>query len=271
MGKAKKAQLVEWEAYFFTLKKLYHKGNIYPNGGKIPLNFGIAFTARLGFVASVGYNEDKYLIISLPNRTGRPMSTALAILFSYAVGCFCSAYYLVRWRTGQDIRALGSGTAGARNAGRVLGKTGFIIAFLGDVLKGSLAVWLAQWLAVGAWGEAAAMVAVVLGHLYPVQLGGRGGKGASTGFGAVLVIHPLLGLLCVLIAAIVFAFTRGFTVSGAIAIATAPLTSLLLGIAPAHWVGLFIVVVLLLYAHRDNLRETWVEYREKHTGARRNA
>lgn len=191
------------------------------------------------------------------------MTTIFVILISYALGCFCSAYYLVRWRTGQDIRTIGSGTAGARNAGRVLGKSGFIVAFLGDVLKGSVALWVARWLGVGPWGEAAAMVAVVLGHLYPVQLGFQGGKGASTGLGAVLVIHPLLGLLCVLIAALVFAFTRGFTVSGAIAIATAPLTSLLLGISQAHWLGLLLIVLLILYAHRQNLRETWAEYTVK--------
>jgi glycerol-3-phosphate acyltransferase PlsY len=101
-----------------------------------------------------------------------------------------------------------------------------------------------------------------------VQLGFRGGKGASTGFGAVLVINLPLGLLCVVVAAILFAFTRGFTVSGAVSIATAPLTSLFLGLSTEHWVGLVIVVMLLLYAHRDNIRETWEEYSVKRSGSR---
>jgi glycerol-3-phosphate acyltransferase PlsY len=135
-----------------------------------------------------------------------------------------------------------------------LDKTGFVVTFLGDVLKGALALWLAQWLDVGLWGEAGAMLAVVLGHLYPVQLGFHGGKGAATSFGATLVISWPLGLLCVVIAGIVFAFRRGFTISGLVAIATAPLTALVFGLPLPHWCGLLVMVLLLLFSHRENLR-----------------
>jgi glycerol-3-phosphate acyltransferase PlsY len=182
------------------------------------------------------------------------MRIIMVLLFSYAIGCFCTAYYLVRWRTGEDIRKLGSGTVGARNAGRLLGKSGFIITFLGDMLKGALAIWLAQWLDVGLWGEAGAMLAVVLGHLYPVQLNFHGGKGAATGFGVVLMINWPLGLLCVVIAGIVFALRRAFTISGLLAIASAPMTALLFGLPLAHWIGLLVMVLLLLFSHRENIR-----------------
>jgi len=176
------------------------------------------------------------------------MLTPLAILLSYLIGCFNTSYYFVRWRTGQDIRNLGSGTAGARNTGRVLGKQGFALVFLGDVLKGMIALWLARWLGVGAWALAGAMIAVVLGHLYPVQLGWRGGKGVATGFGAMLVIQPWLGLLCLVLAGIVFVVTREFTRSGIVAIVAAPLLGLLLRMPLPHWVGLTVIVLLLLYA-----------------------
>lgn len=183
----------------------------------------------------------------------------LVVLVSYLLGCFCTAYYLVRWQTGQDIRKMGSGTAGARNAGRVLGKRGFVIAFWGDVLKGAVAIWLAQWLGVGSWGIAAVMVAVVLGHLYPIQLGYQGGKGVATGFGAVLVLNLALGVLCVVLAAVVFAFTRAFTRSGLIAIAIAPLLGFLLRLPIAQWSGLVVVVFLLLYAHRAYIQDEWAQ------------
>ncbi|MEZ4867618.1 MAG: glycerol-3-phosphate acyltransferase [Caldilineaceae bacterium] len=182
------------------------------------------------------------------------MNTFLALLLSYLLGCFCTAYYLVRWRTGQDIRTLGSGTAGAKNAGRILGARGFILAFLGDFGKGLLALWLANRMEVGAWGIAAAMLAVVLGHLYPFQLGGRGGKGVAAGFGAVVGVLPLLGAYLLVVAALCYGITRSFTGSGLITIALAPIVAWLLGAEPAQLVGLTLLTLLLLLAHRTNLR-----------------
>jgi glycerol-3-phosphate acyltransferase PlsY len=194
-------------------------------------------------------------VLSTSGQPGmKTVLVALTILLSYLIGCVSTAYYLVRWRTGQDIRKLGSGTAGARNAGRMLGKMGFALVFLGDVLKGVLAVWLARSLGVGQWGEVAAMLAVIVGHLYPFQLGFQGGKGAATGFGAALVLNWLLGLLCVVVAAIAFAATRSFTTSGLVAFILAPVLSLFLQMPTPYQVGLLITVLLLLYTHRDNIR-----------------
>ena len=66
------------------------------------------------------------------------------VLEAYVLGCFATGYYLVRARTGKDLRTIESGSIGARNAGRVLGKTGFAITLLGDFGKGALAVWIAR-------------------------------------------------------------------------------------------------------------------------------
>jgi glycerol-3-phosphate acyltransferase PlsY len=179
-------------------------------------------------------------------------TTLLLTLISYALGCFSTAYYLVRWRTGQDVRQLGSGTAGARNVGRVLGKGGFAITFLGDLLKGALAVGLARWLGLPSFGLVVATLAVVAGHLWPVQLGGKGGKGASTALGAALVIDPWLGLITLVIAGVFLALTRSFTRAGMIAMALAPLTAWLLGLDAVLVGGVAILALLLLFAHRDN-------------------
>src|SRR5262245_50638104 len=128
------------------------------------------------------------------------LTTLVVIVISYGLGCFSTAYYLVRWRTGQDIRSLGSGSAGARNASRVLGKGGFAITFLGDFVKGAIAVGLARYLDLPSFGLAAAYIAVVAGHLWPIQLGGKGGKGASTALGGGLVVDPMLGLATLAVA-----------------------------------------------------------------------
>ena len=95
----------------------------------------------------------------------------LVVLIAYALGCIAVGYYLVRWRTGEDLRAIGSGATGGRNASRVLGMSGAIITGIADVLKGVTAMLIALWFKVEPWTIAFVMAAVLLGHIYPVQLG----------------------------------------------------------------------------------------------------
>src|SRR5882724_13556311 len=83
-------------------------------------------------------------------------------LTAYILGCFTTGYYLVRMRTGQDIRELGSGSIGAKNVGRVLGWRGFLTVVLGDVCKGMFAVWVARHFTTDDRVVALAMVAVVV-------------------------------------------------------------------------------------------------------------
>lgn len=110
----------------------------------------------------------------------------LYALCAYAVGCFSSGYYLVRFRLGTDIRDRHSGSTGARNVQRDLGRTGFILVFAADALKGAGVIWIAR--AIGfqpAWVPILAPC-VVAGHIWPAQLGFRGGKGLVTALGAMI-------------------------------------------------------------------------------------
>src|SRR4051812_18652582 len=117
------------------------------------------------------------------------MTLVVAAAGGYAAGCFCAGYYLVRWWTGEDVRRSGSGTAGATNAGRRLGRLGFALTFALDALKGIAVVWVAaHWFDAAA--TAAAVVAVVVGHVWPVQLRFRGGKGIATSLGAFAIYDP---------------------------------------------------------------------------------
>ncbi len=107
-------------------------------------------------------------------------------LGAYVLGCFATGYYLVRARTGRDLREIESGNVGARNVGRVLGKSGFTLTVLGDLSKGALAVWFAAEFANhNRLAMALATLAVVVGHIWPAQLHFRGGKGVATSFGGV--------------------------------------------------------------------------------------
>lgn len=178
---------------------------------------------------------------------------------AYLLGCLNTGYYLVRLRTGQDVRALGSGNAGARNVGRILGKTGFAMTLLGDVLKGSLAVAIAIWIGVPVWGQSIAALAVVAGHIWPIQLRGRGGKGAATALGAVLVLHPWLGIGVLICALMIYALSRAVTSSGIIAMVSTPLLAWWL-LPPPAAAGIGLLALLLLFAHRENLRAIMAAY-----------
>src|SRR5262245_52243120 len=109
------------------------------------------------------------------------------VLGAYALGCFATGYYLVRARTGRDIRELESGSIGARNVSRLLGKTGFLITLLGDLAKGALAVWAVRHFSGNELLAGVALICVVVGHIWPITLQFQGGKGAATSLGALLV------------------------------------------------------------------------------------
>jgi len=139
------------------------------------------------------------------------VADALIVALAYVLGCMNAGYYLLRWRDGRDIRDQGSGNAGAKNVGRLLGRQAFLLTFALDAAKGALAVTVAQY-----WAPAMVpwcALAVVAGHVWPVQLGGRGGKGVATALGALTLLAPLM------LAALAGVFALGWLVSRRVAAA----------------------------------------------------
>jgi glycerol-3-phosphate acyltransferase PlsY len=184
--------------------------------------------------------------------TGKELGLILA---SYAIGCFTAGYYLVRWRAGLDLRQLGSGSVGARNAARTLGPLGFVLTFLGDCLKGWLPVRTALAWDFGPEAVIGVMLAVVAGHTWPAQLRFRGGKGVATSLGALLAYDPFVLVILGTVCLPVLALMRNFTLSGLFAFSLAPLVAFFCELGNMKVVGLSLLAVLILIAHRKNLRE----------------
>lgn len=188
--------------------------------------------------------------------TGKEISW---ILTSYCLGCFTAGYYWVRFRTGLDIRHQGSGTVGARNAGRVLGATGFLVTFLLDLGKGALAVAGARFLHLSGPAVVASILAVVVGHTFPIQLRFHGGKGISTSLGAVLaydvVFDTFTTVVLVAIFLPAFAVIRSFTLSGLLAFTLSPLVVFLWGWGNEATAVVSFLAILVLLSHRRNIRE----------------
>ncbi len=161
------------------------------------------------------------------------MHQVLIVLCAYLLGSIPFGYLIVRLAGRGDVRATGSGGTGATNVTRRAGKGAGILTLTLDAAKGAVAVLLARWLLTEDfgvdWWVAAAALAAILGHIFPVWLGFRGGKGVATGLGIFLSLAPL----AVLCAGVVFLFvvwtTRYVSLGSMTAAAILPLCVWLLG------------------------------------------
>ncbi len=177
----------------------------------------------------------------------------LLILAAYAVGCFTTGYYLVRWWTGTDVRASGSGSVGATNVGRVMGRPGFFLTVLGDFSKGVFAVWLAEYFQLRPVAAVLAMLAAVIGHIWPAQLRFHGGKGVATGLGALLICNHLMAFTFVPVLLVLWTGIRNFVLAGMAAFTILPLVAFGLDLPLDTVFGLSALAVLILIAHRKNI------------------
>jgi glycerol-3-phosphate acyltransferase PlsY len=174
----------------------------------------------------------------------------LALLLGYGLGSIPFGWLLTR-AAGIDIRAVGSGNIGTTNVLRT-GRKGLAAATLVlDAGKAVLAIWLARQV----WGEGAAQAAAAaafVGHLWPVWLGFRGGKGVATLLGVALAAVPLAGLVALFAWLAGALLTRFSSVGGMLSAVAAPVAAVVLG--QPHWALLMAGLALaLIWKHRDNL------------------
>jgi acyl phosphate:glycerol-3-phosphate acyltransferase len=175
-----------------------------------------------------------------------------AALIGYAIGSAPISYLLVRAARGIDLRRQGSGNVGATNVYRTSGAPMAMAVLLVDIAKGVMSVLIAG------PGEAAAVAgtAAVVGHIYPVWLGFRGGKGVATATGAFAVMAPMLTAGAAFVFVVVVGLTRYVSLGSVLAACVL--------CAGAWWVGPRFVAVgasvvsaLILLAHRGNLSRLW--------------
>jgi len=193
------------------------------------------------------------------------LAIGLLVLASYLLGSIPTGYLLVRLFRHQDIRAVGSGNIGATNVLRSGGKGLGAATFLLDTLKGAAAVLLAAWIAppfatagISARDlEAIAAVVAVLGHMFPVWLRFRGGKGVATGFGVFLVAAPWAALSAIGLFFAVLLLTRYVSLASILGAGSFPVFAWFLvhGDKPALYIAAQIIVaMLIILKHHENIR-----------------
>jgi len=191
-----------------------------------------------------------------------------AILFiaaaAYLLGSVPTGYLLVRFYLKRDIRSSGSGNIGATNVLRSGGKLLGAATFLLDVLKGCSAVWLGGFL--GALllptmpfrtAQAIAVLAAVLGHIFPLWLKFKGGKGVATAFGVFLVAAPWAALASIAVFSLILLLTRYVSLASIIGAACFPAFAWLLvgGDKPITYIAAQVLVALIIILkHHQNIR-----------------
>jgi glycerol-3-phosphate acyltransferase PlsY len=181
---------------------------------------------------------------------------------AYLCGSIPASVWWGRAFHGVDVREHGSRNAGATNTFRVLGWRSGVPVLLIDVLKGFVPVRLlpnltdlqpdtAAWM----WLRVGLVMAAVLGHLYPVFAGFRGGKGVATSLGGVLAVHPGAAGICMAVFAVVFGLSRYVSLSSMAAAVSFPLAVALVFREPSPVkVGFAIALCLMvIYTHRENI------------------
>jgi len=172
---------------------------------------------------------------------------------AYALGCLTTGYYLVRSRTGSDVRSTGSGSVGATNVGRLIGNHGFVLTFFGDLSKGVLALLLAKWSGCQNPWLALVVLSVVVGHVWPMQLKFNGGKGVATTMGGLLVQNPLLTLILMGVFGVFYSMCRDRGASGIAVFMCLPLFALLFERSIGVSVVYLALASLLIWTHRNTL------------------
>lgn len=183
-------------------------------------------------------------------------SYVLIVAAAYLVGAIPFGYIIYRLRSGGDIRREGSGNIGATNVMRRAGAVAGVVTLVLDTAKGYLAVAAAGWITGGvAWVMAAAGVAALLGHILPVYLRFRGGKGVATGLGVFAALAPRSVLLVLLVFGVVLAVFRYVSLGSMVATAAFPVLTMLLEPPSIPLVaGAFTIAALIILRHWSNIR-----------------
>ncbi len=181
------------------------------------------------------------------------------LLTAYLIGSVSFAVVFSKLFGLQDPRTYGSGNPGATNVLRSGNKAAAALTLIGDAAKGWFAVWMAQRLELSPLVIACVAIAVFIGHLYPIFLRFKGGKGVATAFGVMLAVQPLLALAATATWIIIAVFFRFSSLAALTCAVFAPFYYFFGGMLvwQAHLpigVALITIAIFLLYRHKANIQ-----------------
>lgn len=181
------------------------------------------------------------------------MNPGLVVLLGYTIGSIPFSFLVARLFGVNDVRTVGSGNVGATNVMRSAGKGPGLVALILDGLKGAVTVWIARGLSGSEAEVCTAGLFAVIGHLYPVWLGFRGGKGVATGAGLFIPIAPTALGVAVIVFVVTLGLFRFVSVASIAASLSLPVTAYLLGASPAVGVTALVASFMVVAKHHANI------------------
>ena len=182
----------------------------------------------------------------------------IVLVIAYIIGSIPTGYIIVKLFTGQDIRKIGSGSTGATNVKRVMGKKWFFTVMILDAIKGALPVVLAKLLTTAFAGigllPVLAAVAVIIGHSKSVFLKFTGGKSVASGVGTILALNWQVGLIIAGVWAVITYFSKYVSLGSIIALTVSPFLMWGFKEPLAYIVYCAVGAVYIIYLHRENIQ-----------------
>jgi len=180
------------------------------------------------------------------------MYTILFGLLAYLMGSIPCGVLVAKTKS-INIKEHGSGNIGATNIARTLGKKEGFITLLGDSFKGILALWICSFYLKSPLKLAIIGFMAFLGHLFPIFLKFKGGKGVATGLGIFLFLTPIAALGSIIVFSITLLFCRYVSLSSILGALALPSAGIILGVPQAYIVTGLIISILIIIKHRENI------------------
>jgi len=178
--------------------------------------------------------------------------------FGYFLGSIPSGYLAGKWLANVDLRQIGSGSTGATNVLRHVGKWPALAVFLIDVSKGALAVLIAKAFLLNDYWQVAAGLTALIGHIWPIWLSWKGGKAVATGLGILLGLTWQVGLACFGVFLLAISISKIVSLSSIIASTSLPLLMLInfhrADFRPAYFALSLFTMAIVLWRHRSNFQ-----------------
>ena len=182
------------------------------------------------------------------------MDWAILLIAAYLIGSIPTGLILGKGIWKKDLRQYGSHNIGATNAWRILGRKAGILVFILDFLKGQIGVLLGAWMFASPGAMVLGGFAAIIGHMFPIFLGFKGGKGVATALGVIAALMPKVTVIVFVVWLVLVTITRYVSIGSIVAAVLAPILAAIFNEPTIYFLFVLIIAVIIVLRHKENIR-----------------